>query len=168
MCRACRNAADKAKQERWVKAHPEEAKARYRRYEETNNARRRDRYLNDPHYKAQNRAAVRRYQEKNRVRLIEKLREHHRSCRQIVIALYGGQCACCNEDHWQFLALDHVNGGGNRHRKTESVTSLYRRLAKIGVVDPAFQLLCHNCNLARGFYGVCPHEIERGWVTEVS
>jgi hypothetical protein len=21
-------------------------------------------------------------------------------------------------------------------------------------------VLCHNCNMARGFYGVCPHEKE--------
>jgi hypothetical protein len=22
-----------------------------------------------------------------------------------------------------------------------------------------FRTLCHNCNLARGFYGYCPHEV---------
>jgi len=24
-----------------------------------------------------------------------------------------------------------------------------------------FQLLCHNCNLAKGFYGKCPHDERR-------
>ena len=24
-----------------------------------------------------------------------------------------------------------------------------------------YQTLCHNCNLAKGFYGQCPHEQER-------
>jgi hypothetical protein len=33
-------------------------------------------------------------------------------------------------------------------------------LAKHGYPD-TFQLLCHNCNLARGFYGTCPHQRHR-------
>jgi hypothetical protein len=24
-----------------------------------------------------------------------------------------------------------------------------------------FRILCHNCNQARGYYGICPHESER-------
>ena len=24
-----------------------------------------------------------------------------------------------------------------------------------------FQVLCHNCNMSKGFYGYCPHEKER-------
>jgi len=33
------------------------------------------------------------------------------------IAYYGGKCYCCGETIATFLALDHINGGGNKHHK---------------------------------------------------
>lgn len=82
--------------------------------------------------------------------------------------MYGRRCDCCGETRWQFLALDHVNGGGNAHRRLVSTTSLYRRLANAGIIDPAYRLLCHNCNGAIGYYGECPHEAERRAAMEVA
>lgn len=123
--------------------------------------RRNRRYQDNPAYRQANNEAARRYRDRNQDYLSTKARESARASRQIVIALYGGICTCCREDRWQFLALDHVNGGGNVHRRIESTASLYRRLAKGKVADPMFQLLCHNCNSAKGHYGVCPHETER-------
>jgi hypothetical protein len=69
-------------------------------------------------------------------------------------------CACCKESHFEFLSLDHINGGGNKHRRelgSNSVYDLYRYLIKNNF-PPGFQILCHNCNLAKGFYGYCPHK----------
>ena len=37
--------------------------------------------------------------------------------RKIVIEHYGGICKCCKEKDIKFLVIDHVNGGGNKHRK---------------------------------------------------
>ncbi len=34
---------------------------------------------------------------------------------------------------------------------------LYRWLRNQGWPQ-GFRILCHNCNMARGFYGRCPHE----------
>ncbi len=68
-------------------------------------------------------------------------------------------CACCGENHIQFLGIDHINGEGNKHRKSIS-NNLYKWLYKSGF-PAGFQVLCHNCNLARGFYGRCPHEDRR-------
>jgi hypothetical protein len=68
-------------------------------------------------------------------------------------------CLCCGETTLEFLALDHINGGGNAHRKAirpTSVQSMYE-WAKRNGYPPIFQVLCHNCNLAKGFYGRCPH-----------
>ena len=161
MCRSCRNTADNEKSKRWAQAHPDEASARHLRYEARNNESRRTRYQKDPIYKAQADAAVRRFREANLERLNADHRERHRAARQTVLDMYGRACACCGENRWQFLALDHVNGDGGAHRKVESVTALYRRLAKSGEIDPRFRLLCHNCNTARGHYGLCPHESER-------
>lgn len=31
---------------------------------------------------------------------------------------YGGLCKCCGESSPDFLSLDHIDGGGNKDRKT--------------------------------------------------
>jgi hypothetical protein len=73
-------------------------------------------------------------------------------------------CACCpNEtvNFLEFLAIDHVAGGGNQHRKAlGGGDKVYRWLVSNGYPE-GFQVLCHNCNCAKGFYGECPHEAER-------
>lgn len=77
---------------------------------------------------------------------------------------YGGPvCTCCGEEEVKFLSLDHINGGGNRHRKQTGCGSgrvFYRWLKKHGY-PPGFQVLCFNCNMSKGFYGECPHVTRR-------
>ena len=34
-------------------------------------------------------------------------------------------------------------------------------LKKLGYPKDGYQLLCHNCNCAKGWYGACPHTEER-------
>jgi hypothetical protein len=103
---------------------------------------------------------MRQYREDNRERIRETKREQGRRYRQQVLDWYGGKCACCGESHPEFLAMDHVDGGGSEHRreiKTRLTTWLWRQ----GGPVPGFRILCHNCNQARGAYGYCPHEEER-------
>lgn len=70
-------------------------------------------------------------------------------------------CDCCGDDHVEFLSLDHIDGGGNQHRKElGSNQEVYRQLRQVGY-PPGYRVLCHNCNSAIGFYGYCPHEHER-------
>ncbi len=89
-------------------------------------------------------------------------RQYNRNLKIKVIAGYGGKCVCCGEIRLEFLGVDHINGGGKAHR------------AIVGKGGPEFnrwiiknnfptdlQILCHNCNLAKGFYGQCPHEKDR-------
>ena len=33
------------------------------------------------------------------------------------LVAYGGQCACCGEKAYEFLAIDHINGGGLAERR---------------------------------------------------
>lgn len=80
--------------------------------------------------------------------------------RMAVLKHYGGdppKCACCGESTYQFLSIDHVNGGGNRHRREKRGNTLFTWLIKEGF-PPGYQILCHNCNQAKGYYGVCPHQ----------
>lgn len=78
-----------------------------------------------------------------------------------VVTHYGGKCACpgCLESRIEFLALDHINGGGNKHRRDEKIGRMDMWLKRNGFPS-GFRVLCHNCNMARGFYGYCPHEKE--------
>lgn len=81
--------------------------------------------------------------------------------RRTVLAAYGNRCQCCGEQREEFLAIDHVEGGGAEQRRSiRSSTDLCRWLIKNGFPEK-FRILCHNCNQSRGWYGYCPHERER-------
>lgn len=80
-----------------------------------------------------------------------------------ILRHYSGnppQCQCCGEFHIQFLAIDHVNNDGASHRREIGLkggTSFYSWLIKNKLPD-GFRVLCHNCNMAYGIWGVCPHQ----------
>ncbi len=87
----------------------------------------------------------------------------NREMRTRCIQAYGGSCACCGEDRYEFLALDHVNGGGNAHRRALKHQAHGRNfylwlIRNEFPSDPPMRVLCHNCNMAIGLYGYCPHE----------
>ena len=80
--------------------------------------------------------------------------------RKTILARYGGTCRCCGESEPKFLSVDHIDGGGRKHRESTSGTGgtvFYRWIVRNGF--PTYlQILCHNCNMAKGMYGVCPHQ----------
>lgn len=76
-----------------------------------------------------------------------------------VLRIYGGCCVCCGETESQFLTIDHVENDGNKERgKYAWACHIYQRLADEGSVNSKYQLLCWNCNCAKGKYGCCPHK----------
>lgn len=86
-----------------------------------------------------------------------------RKLRMEVLTHYSSDpphCACCGESHIEFLALDHIDGNGNKHRKTIPSGSYIYQWIRNNKFPPGFQVLCHNCNMAKGFYGYCPHQKE--------
>ncbi|MDP2754662.1 MAG: hypothetical protein Q8P40_09775 [Nitrospirota bacterium] len=105
--------------------------------------------------------------EKEIIRVMEGNKRRYRRQRLEVIEHYGGKCKCCGEERIQFLGIDHINGGGTKHR--DELKTKHKNISKY-LIDNGFpegyQVLCHNCNLSYGFYGFCPHQIERGEVTE--
>jgi hypothetical protein len=63
-------------------------------------------------------------------------------------------CACCGENFVEFLEIDHIKGGGQKHRQTLGKGStmgnwfynwLYKNNYPIG-----YQVLCSNCNFVKG------------------
>jgi hypothetical protein len=90
----------------------------------------------------------------------EKKRNFARECRVKMLEAYGNKCTCCGETTPEFLAVDHVNNDGAHHRRTVvgyDPTALYRWAKKHGFPD-SLQILCHNCNVAKAYYGSCPHQ----------
>jgi hypothetical protein len=119
-------------------------------------------------YRAANRESIlesgRRYREANRDDLREQDRarhaaepekyrarydDWHESLRDKVFGHYGRQCACCGST--EQLAIDHVNGGGGRHRAEVGPTSdrIYYWLVTNGFPS-GFQTLCKSCNSSKG------------------
>jgi len=97
------------------------------------------------------------YRKVNRTTLARKKREASRAAKMEGIAAYGGKCACCGESQIEFLTLDHVNGrAGEPYRITGQRAWL--RLKARGWPKDNYQLLCFNCNCAKGAYGRCPHQ----------
>lgn len=78
-----------------------------------------------------------------------------------VLAHYGDRrCACCGETRIEFLTIDHIHGGGRQHRFEQRIGGMCHWLKKQHFPD-GYQILCMNCNFAKGLFGRCPHEVER-------
>jgi len=91
---------------------------------------------------------------------LEKQKQWRDKLKDDVFQAYGGyRCACCGVLDKIFLGLDHMNGGGCRERRVGKigVYSIYSKLRKQGF-PPGYQVLCMNCNFAKGHIGFCPHE----------
>lgn len=82
----------------------------------------------------------------------------------------GWKCACCGETNPQFLTLEHINGDSSTHyygrkdkvpaHRVQSSTYVEVRKAKRSGWDPSeYEILCMNCNFAKGHYGQCPHRL---------
>ena len=98
-------------------------------------------------------------------KVLEYNKERNRQKRLVVLKFYGGEiphCNCCGEKELKFLSIDHVEGGGSKHRRSMGIKgkggNIYFWLIR-NDFPQGFQVLCHNCNMAKGFYGTCPHKM---------
>lgn len=94
-----------------------------------------------------------------------KHKEWQQRQRDRVFEAYGGyKCACCGETERMFLTIDHINGGGTRHRKELKGGGMWvYRWIENNDFPEGFQVLCMNCNFAKGQnfrrngVNTCPH-----------
>lgn len=93
------------------------------------------------------------------IKLSSKVRRQE--LKRLVINYYGGMCACCGEKEISFLAIDHINGGGTKHRKSiGSGGTVFYHWLKMNSFPDGYQVLCHNCNFGRHINnGICPHKL---------
>ena len=72
------------------------------------------------------------------------------------------KCSCCAETEFMFLSLDHINGGGNRHRKAlrKSGINFYAWLIRTGYPS-GYSIMCMNCNWGKRMNNdICPHKTQ--------
>jgi hypothetical protein len=103
---------------------------------------------------------------RNRIKVLEYHRKVHEGLRTAVLTHYSGtpphcQCPDCNETNVLFLTIDHIHGGGHKHRQQIGSRNLYKWLIKNNFPD-GFQVLCFNCNCGKNRnHGICPHKNEK-------
>lgn len=102
---------------------------------------------------------MKKYYADNREKRLKYTNERRWEQRKLIIEAYGGKCVCCGETEFKFLSLDHIHGGGTKERR-EGISGFtqYLNIIRNGFPKDKYQILCYNCNMAKGFYGKCPHQ----------
>ena len=116
---------------------------------------------NKERYRAKMRAASKIWSANNKDKIITNRQRTRNKLREDVLAAYGNKCKCCGESTKEFLCIDHINNDGAKHKRENNIKSaqaMYTWLRKNNYPKDGFQILCHNCNCAKGFYGECPHQ----------
>ena len=77
-------------------------------------------------------------------------------------------CNCCGlNSHIEFLTVDHIEGRQEMDsepelKKLKYMSKLSGTALVIWIIKnnfpKGFQILCHNCNQTKGYYGQCPLE----------
>ena len=77
-------------------------------------------------------------------------------------------CNCCGlNSHIEFLTVDHIAGRQEMDsepelKKLKYMSKLSGTALVIWIIKnnfpKGFQILCHNCNQTKGYYGKCPLE----------
>ena len=133
---------------------------RKNRNQATANAQKRYVYATDLERREAVLASGRRYRESHRQALLVKMRRRYRLMKASLLERYGGECECCGERHLEFLAIDHVEGGGTMERRQVGSYGVYRKLMASTARLDGYRVLCHNCNAAIAFHGSCPHQLQ--------
>ena len=98
---------------------------------------------------------AREYNKKHREKISLRTKQRLYEMKMAAFNAYGGaKCSCCGVTDLVFLTIDHINGGGSKHRKRIK-TSIYQWL-KDNNYPPGYRILCWNCNWAEA-HGGCPH-----------
>lgn len=117
-------------------------------------------YLKNPEIYRQQ---VRNWRKNNPEKVKEIHRKNNLKLRMEVLNAYSNgkpKCKCCGEKEIKFLAIDHINNDGNKERKKLKFWGykFYLWLKRNNFPQNGYQVLCHNCNMAKGFYKICPHQ----------
>ena len=101
-------------------------------------------YLTQEKRKEYLREYNRKYRKTNREIVNERQRIRRDSERNEVVRKLGNRCVICGLDDVRVLQVDHVNGGGEKERRTKRTSQMYKEV--LAGVRSDLQLLCANCN----------------------
>lgn len=73
--------------------------------------------------------------------------------KETIIKEYGGKCQFCFHNEPNHLTIDHIDGVKEEDKENRSSLKLYKYLRDNNFPKDRFQLLCYNCNCAKGFFG---------------
>lgn len=113
----------------------------------------------NPAWRKKNAKRAAAWEKANPERKNANVTRHRNKLKKAVMDHYGHSCKCCGETEKKFLTIDHVNGGGTKHRAKigRGSCDFHRWLVKNNFPSE-YQVLCFNCNCAKGIYGICPHK----------
>lgn len=102
------------------------------------------------------------YRATHRAMHVASSRKWHQKLKRLIVDAYGGKCTCCGEYRLPFLSIEHINGDGNVHRKRIAAagSTLYLWI-KNNNFPSDLTIHCMNCNVAKRFGAICPHDLER-------
>ncbi|KKK81676.1 hypothetical protein LCGC14_2811060 [marine sediment metagenome] len=100
----------------------------------------------------------RRYYRNHRDKVLARAAIRRSQLRIAAFEHYGFVCLCCGETEDAFLTIDHIV---RPDKKTNYEKKALYQLLKAKNYPAGFQTLCCNCNMAKGIYGLCPHQAER-------
>lgn len=130
-CRSCKKIDDK----RHTFKHKEKIKLRKQEYYENNKEHIQNKTII---YQKSNPNKVKEYSKTARLNLKLGIFNHY--CNNDI------KCNHCEESELCLLTVDHINGGGNKHKK--EIKSLYSWIKRNNYPE-GFQILCWNCQLRK-------------------
>jgi hypothetical protein len=118
-------------------------------------------HKDDPEWRLKRRTSARRWYSLHKRERNASAHDWHQGLRAAAIAHYGNVCACCCESTYEFLCIDHINGGGNKQRKQLGCSRNFYSWLRKNSYPEGFRTLCHNCNQSIGYNGYCPHQLHQ-------
>jgi len=85
---------------------------------------------------------------------LERNKKQKADRRKRAMDILGDKCECCGESNYEFLSVDHIDGGGKKHFARDG---WYKVIGDVMKHPEKYRILCRNCNWSWGAYGYCPH-----------
>ena len=110
------------------------------------------------------------HKEKNRPRVNKAALERQRKRKLFVYTKYSNgipECTCCGITGLEFLTIDHIIPKRKMENDPKMIKIGFKSTRKAGALNQwlvtnnfpkGFQILCWNCNFAKGILGKCPHK----------
>jgi len=110
------------------------------------------------------------HKEKNRPRVNKRGTEIRKKTKLDVYTHYSNgvpKCACCGVSGIEFLTVDHIIPKLEMEKDQKMIKKGFRANFKANRLSQwliknnfpkGFQILCWNCNFAKGVFGECPHQ----------